>query len=48
MDWLKQRHDYVSVVDRNDQPVLLTETPWEAQYVADNAPGIQLFDVEPL
>ena len=48
IDWRTQRPDYVSVVDRNDQPVLLTETPWEAQYVADNAPGIQLFDVEPL
>lgn len=48
LDWLRKRRDYVAVVDRNDQPVLLTETAWGAQYVADNAPGIELYDVEPL
>jgi len=48
LEWLKQRRDYVEVVDRNDQPVLLSETPWSAQYVADNAPGIELYDVEPI
>ena len=48
MDWLRKRRDYVAVVDRNDHPVLLTESAWAAQYVADNAPGIELYEVEPL
>ena len=48
MDWLRKRRDYVAVVDRNDHPVLLTESPWAAQYVANNAPGIELYEVEPL
>jgi peptide chain release factor 3 len=48
MAWLKMRRDYKLVVDRNDQPVLLTETSWGAQYAADNAPGIELYEVEPL
>jgi peptide chain release factor 3 len=48
MDWLKKRRDYKLVMDRNDQPVLLTETEWGARYAADNAPGIELYEVEPL
>ncbi|NOY26390.1 MAG: peptide chain release factor 3 [Oligoflexia bacterium] len=46
--WLQGRRDYSLVEDRNGQPVVLTETPWMMQYAAENAPGIELFDVEPL
>lgn len=48
LDWLKKRRDYKLVTDRNDLKVLLTETAWGARYAADNAPGIVLYDVEPL
>ncbi|RME26323.1 MAG: peptide chain release factor 3 [Deltaproteobacteria bacterium] len=46
--WLQGRRDYVVVVDRNDQPVVLAETPWMLEYARDHAPGLVLYDVEPL
>ena len=46
--WLKKRRDYVLVEDRNSQPVLLAESVWSLQYALDNAPGLELYDVEPL
>ena len=46
--WLKARSTYTVAVDRNDAPVLLAETPWSARYALDNAPGLELYDVEPL
>ena len=44
--WLNKRNDYRVVEDRNGQPVLLTESVWSAQYALDNAPGLELYDVE--
>jgi len=46
--WLQGRRDYTVVEDRNDQPVVLAETPWMLQYARDNAPGLVLHEVEPL
>ncbi|MCB9781232.1 MAG: peptide chain release factor 3 [Alphaproteobacteria bacterium] len=46
--WLSGRRDYQVVEDRNGQPVVLAETPWMIQFAQDNAPGIKLYDVEPL
>ena len=46
--WLRARRDYPLVMDRNDHPVVLAESPWPLQYALKNAPGLQLFDVEPL
>ena len=34
--------------DRHQRPVLLAETPYSLQYALDNAPGLELHDVEPL
>ncbi len=48
LSWLQNRRDYVLVEDRNDQPVVLAETPWMLQYARDNAPGLVLHEVEPL
>ena len=48
LQWLKARRDYHLVVDRNDNPVLLTESPWSLQYALDNNPTLKFFDVEPL
>jgi peptide chain release factor 3 len=44
--WLNKRSDFRIVEDRNGQPVLLTESVWSAQYALDNAPGLELHDVE--
>ena len=46
--WLEGRRDYTVVEDRNDQPVVLAETPWMMQYARDHAPGLVLYEVEPL
>lgn len=46
--WLLGSSSYVVVYDRNDSPVLLTETEWAIQYALDNAPGLELHDIEPL
>ena len=48
IQWLSERRDYPILRDRNDQPVLLSETLWSMNYALDNAPGLELFDVEPL
>ncbi len=46
--WLQGRRDYIVVEDRNEQPVVLAETPWMLEYAQSNAPGLVLYDVEPL
>ena len=48
MDWLRLRSQYKLVTDRNDHPVLLAQTPWAADYALREAPGIELYEVEPL
>ncbi|MEL6348114.1 MAG: peptide chain release factor 3 [Myxococcota bacterium] len=48
LDWLNARRDYPVLRDRNDQPVLLSDSSWSMQYALQNAPGLELFDVEPL
>ncbi len=48
LDWLKGSSSYIVVYDRNEQPVLLTETEWAINYALENAPGLELFDIEPM
>ncbi len=48
LEWLKKRRDYMVVEDRNDRPVLLAESQWPLNYALSNAPGLELYDVEPL
>ena len=48
LEWLKLRNQFKVLTDRNDNPVLLAETAWAADYALRNAPGIELYDVEPL
>ncbi|MGF1508829.1 MAG: peptide chain release factor 3 [Myxococcota bacterium] len=48
LKWLLGSSSYLIVYDRNDQPVLLTETEWAINYALENAPGLELFDIEPL
>lgn len=48
VEWLEARRDYPVLRDRNDQPVLLGESLWGLNYALDNAPGLELYDVEPL
>jgi peptide chain release factor 3 len=48
MAWLEARRDYPILRDRNDQPVLLSESSWAMSYAEQNAPGLELFEVEPL
>ncbi len=48
LEWLKARRDYPILRDRNDQPVLLSESAWAISYALQNAPGLELYDVEPL
>jgi peptide chain release factor 3 len=48
LKWLKGSSSYSLVYDRNEQPVLLTETEWAINYALENAPGLELFDIEPL
>jgi len=48
LKWLKDRRDFMVVEDRNQQPVLLTETSFQLNYALENAPGLELFDIEPL
>ncbi len=48
IEWLKARRDYHLVVDRNDNFVLLTESPWSLQYALDNNPSLKFYEVEPL
>lgn len=46
--WLKARRDYHLVEDRNGAPVLLSDSRWSLNYALENAPGLELYDVEPL
>ena len=46
--WLLGSSSYTVVYDRNEQPVLLTETEWALNYAIENAPGLELYDIEPL
>ena len=46
--WLEARRDYPVLRDRNNQPVLLSESLWSLNYALDNAPDITLHEVEPL
>ena len=46
--WLEARRDYPVLRDRNNQPVLLSESLWSLNYALDNAPNIKLHEVEPL
>ena len=46
--WLEARRDYPVLRDRNDQPVLLSESLWSMNYAVDNAPDLILHEVEPL
>lgn len=47
--WLKAGSSFKVLGDRNDQPVLLCETPWTIDYAIEKAPGdLKLFDIEPL
>lgn len=48
LKWLQARRDYPVLRDRNDQPVLLSESLWSMNYALDNAPGLRLYEVEPL
>jgi peptide chain release factor 3 len=46
--WLEERRDYPILRDRNDQPVLLSDSQWPLDFALQNAPGLKLFEVEPL
>lgn len=48
LKWLNARRDYPVLRDRNDQPVLLSESMWSLNYALEQAPDLELFDVEPL
>ena len=46
--WLRERRDYPLVQDRNENWVVLAESPWSLQYALKHAPGLTLLDIEPL
>jgi len=46
--WLQARRDYAVMEDRNGQPVLLVESPFSLTYALEHAPGLELYDIEPL
>jgi len=48
LEWLRSTHGYVVVEDRNGQPVVLTDSNWNLSYALENAPGLELYDVEPM
>ncbi len=48
LSWLESGRDYAVLEDRNGHPVLLTETPWAINYALEKAPGLELYDIEPL
>ena len=48
LKWLESGRDYAVLEDRNGHPVLLTETPWAINYALEHAPGLELYDIEPL
>ena len=47
-DWLQERRDYPVYEDRNGNPVLLASSAWAIQYAVENAPGLELHEIEPL
>ena len=47
LQWLQNRRDYRLVQDRNDNFVILSDGEWPLNYALKNAPGLELFDVEP-
>lgn len=48
LTWLESRRDFPVLRDRNEQPVLLSESMWTLDYALQNAPGLVLHEVEPL
>jgi peptide chain release factor 3 len=48
LEWLQSTHGYLVVEDRHGQPVVLTDSDWNLSYALEKAPGLLLFDVEPL
>lgn len=48
LQWLESKRDFPVLRDRNDQPVLLSESVWNMNYAMQNAPGLELYEVEPL
>jgi peptide chain release factor 3 len=48
LEWLRSTHGYLVVEDRHGQPVVLTDSDWNLSYALEKAPGLLLFDVEPL
>jgi peptide chain release factor 3 len=48
LDWLERRRDFQLVEDRHGRPVVLTEAAWAIDFAMREAPGLKLYDVEPL
>jgi peptide chain release factor 3 len=48
IEWLRSTHGYLMVEDRHGQPVVLTDSDWNLTYALEKAPGLLLFDVEPM
>lgn len=48
LKWLKARRDYAVMEDRNGRPVLLADSIFSVNYALENAPGLVLYDIEPL
>jgi peptide chain release factor 3 len=48
LEWLRSTHGYLVLEDRHGRPVLLTDSDWNLTYALEKAPGLLLFDVEPL
>jgi peptide chain release factor 3 len=44
--WLRERRDYPVLEDRNGSPVLLAESSWPLRYALENAPGLELYEIE--
>ena len=48
LEWLRRRRDYMVVEDRNGSPVVLAQAQWAINHALENAPGVELYEVEPL
>ncbi len=48
LEWLEKRRDYRLVYDRNMSPVLLVDNNYAIKFALENAPGLELYDIEPL
>jgi peptide chain release factor 3 len=46
--WLEGSASYTIMEDRNGQPVVLAGSEWAMRYALEQAPGLELYDVEPL